>query len=94
MGVIAGWPIEATLTGDASLSSRPMRRVTEPLSAMGAAFEATEAGTLPVTIHGRDGLQAAQLLLARGVRTGQDGGALGGPSRLGRSAGDRAGKEP
>ena len=57
MGVIAGWPIEATLTGDASLSSRPMRRVTEPLSAMGASFETTEAGTLPVTVRGRAGLR-------------------------------------
>ena len=57
MGVIAGWPIEVTLTGDASLSSRPMRRVTEPLSAMGASFEATEEGTLPVTVHGRAGLK-------------------------------------
>ena len=57
MGVIAGWPIQVTLTGDASLSSRPMRRVTEPLSAMGASFETTETGTLPVLITGRAGLK-------------------------------------
>lgn len=53
MGVLAGWPgVEATLVGDASLSKRPMRRVTEPLSAMGAHFETTEAGTLPITVRG------------------------------------------
>lgn len=53
MGVLAGWPgVEATLVGDESLSKRPMRRVTEPLSAMGARFETTEAGTLPITVRG------------------------------------------
>lgn len=54
MGVLAGWPIEVTLTGDESLSKRPMRRVTEPLSAMGARFTTTDAGTLPVTVHGAE----------------------------------------
>lgn len=57
MGVLAGWPIEVTLTGDASLSKRPMRRVTEPLTAMGARFTTTDAGTLPVTVHGADALR-------------------------------------
>ena len=52
-GVLAAHPFDSTLTGDASLSRRPMRRVTEPLGAMGAHF--TFAGTtdgLPLTIHG------------------------------------------
>jgi 3-phosphoshikimate 1-carboxyvinyltransferase len=40
------------LTGDASLSARPMKRVTEPLSRMGAGVE-TEGGHLPITIEGR-----------------------------------------
>ncbi len=57
MGVVAGWPITVVLTGDASLSRRPMRRVTEPLSQMGARFEATGSGTLPVTIHGTAALK-------------------------------------
>lgn len=57
MGVLAGWPVSVTLTGDESLSRRPMRRVTEPLSRMGARFETTEAGTLPVTVHGNAALQ-------------------------------------
>jgi 3-phosphoshikimate 1-carboxyvinyltransferase len=52
MGVLAGWPLEVTLTGDESLSRRPMLRVTTPLSAMGASFEATAQGTLPVVVRG------------------------------------------
>lgn len=52
MGVLAGWPIEATLTGDASLSRRPMRRIMDPLSSMGARFHSAEGGLLPVTVRG------------------------------------------
>jgi 3-phosphoshikimate 1-carboxyvinyltransferase len=51
MGVLAPWPVRVTLTGDASLSRRPMKRVTDPLTAMGATFETTE-GHLPVTVSG------------------------------------------
>ncbi|HEX9106315.1 MAG TPA: 3-phosphoshikimate 1-carboxyvinyltransferase [Longimicrobiales bacterium] len=53
MGILAGFDFEATLTGDASLCSRPMRRVTEPLATMGANF--TERGArdrLPITMRG------------------------------------------
>jgi 3-phosphoshikimate 1-carboxyvinyltransferase len=51
LGVLAGQRFSATLTGDASLRRRPMRRVTEPLRAMGAVI--TERGDgLPVTITG------------------------------------------
>jgi 3-phosphoshikimate 1-carboxyvinyltransferase len=60
MGVLAGWPIKVTLTGDESLSSRPMKRVTEPLSAMGATFEMSAKGTLPVTVHGCARLKAIE----------------------------------
>ncbi len=56
MGMLAGWPITVTLVGDESLSARPMRRVTEPLSKMGARFVTSDAGTLPVTVHGSDKL--------------------------------------
>jgi 3-phosphoshikimate 1-carboxyvinyltransferase len=53
LGVLAGSGIEATLTGDESLRSRPMGRVTEPLSLMGARFaHAQEAGRLPIMVQG------------------------------------------
>ncbi len=49
-GLLAGQGFEVTLTGDASLSSRPMRRVTDPLARMGARIEATGEGTAPLRI--------------------------------------------
>lgn len=52
MGALAGWPVRVTLTGDTSLSRRPMLRVAEPLSEMGASVQTTEAGTMPVTVRG------------------------------------------
>lgn len=53
MGLLAGRPICATLTGDASLSSRPMRRITEPLTAMGAKVrELSAADRLPLEVCG------------------------------------------
>jgi len=52
MGVLAGWDVEATLVGDESLSKRPMARVTDPLSHMGARFESRGGGMLPVTVRG------------------------------------------
>jgi 3-phosphoshikimate 1-carboxyvinyltransferase len=51
LGAAAAFPITATFTGDASLSSRPMERVLAPLRAMGAR---TEGDTLPLTIRGGD----------------------------------------
>lgn len=52
MGVVAGHPITVTMTGDASLSRRPMRRVLAPLVQMG--LEILEPGkeTLPLTLRG------------------------------------------
>ena len=51
LGILAGQRFAATLTGDASLRKRPMRRVTEPLRTMGA--EITEQGDgLPLEIRG------------------------------------------
>jgi len=51
LGILAGQKFAATLTGDASLRRRPMRRVTEPLRTMGA--QITEKGDgLPLTIKG------------------------------------------
>src|SRR5690242_17281615 len=50
-GVLAGHDVEATLNGDESLSSRPMRRIIEPLELMGAQIEATN-GKPPLRIRG------------------------------------------
>jgi 3-phosphoshikimate 1-carboxyvinyltransferase len=50
-GVLAGHPFASTMTGDASLSKRPMRRVIAPLERMGARIEAID-GHAPLTIHG------------------------------------------
>ena len=52
MGLVASHPITATFIGDASLSRRPMGRVIEPLSQMGAAIEASPGGTLPLMLRG------------------------------------------
>jgi len=51
-GVLAGQAFDSTLTGDASLSKRPMRRVTEPLARMGARIETATGGTPPLRAHG------------------------------------------
>ncbi len=51
-GLLAGQRFDTTLTGDASLSRRPMRRVTEPLARMGAWIDTTAAGTAPLHVHG------------------------------------------
>src|SRR5215510_961779 len=50
-GVLAGHDLTAELIGDESLSSRPMRRIIEPLEVMGARIESTE-GKAPLKVHG------------------------------------------
>ncbi len=57
-GVLAGQPFASVLTGDASLSRRPMLRVTEPLERMGATIETSDRGTPPLRIEGRRPLAA------------------------------------
>jgi 3-phosphoshikimate 1-carboxyvinyltransferase len=53
MGAVAGCPITAVFDGDASLRTRPMRRILDPLELMGAkAGETREGGRLPLTLHG------------------------------------------
>ena len=52
MGLVASHPITATFIGDASLSKRPMGRVIDPLSMMGAEFTASAGGRLPLTLRG------------------------------------------
>jgi len=58
LGVLSGSAVETTMTGDESLRSRPMRRVTEPLRAMGARFDfLAEDGLLPIRLRGKRPLQ-------------------------------------
>ncbi|VXC40885.1 3-phosphoshikimate 1-carboxyvinyltransferase [Pseudomonas sp. 8AS] len=51
-GLLAGQPFDTTLTGDASLSKRPMNRVAKPLREMGAIIETGPEGRPPLTIKG------------------------------------------
>ena len=53
-GVAAAHPFTSRFEGDASLSRRPMKRVAEPLTYMGARFEFEHGDGLPMTIHGVD----------------------------------------
>ena len=53
MGAVAGCPITVTFDGDASLRSRPMRRIVDPLELMGAkVVSCQEGGRLPLTLQG------------------------------------------
>jgi 3-phosphoshikimate 1-carboxyvinyltransferase len=52
MGLVASHAITATFVGDASLSKRPMGRVSDPLGLMGAEFTASPGGTLPLMVRG------------------------------------------
>jgi 3-phosphoshikimate 1-carboxyvinyltransferase len=51
-GMLASHDLFAVMTGDASLRSRPMRRVTDPLTACGARFTSRAGGRLPLAIEG------------------------------------------
>ena len=54
-GLLAGQAFDTVLTGDKSLSGRPMKRVTAPLAQMGAEIATTENGTAPLHIKGKAG---------------------------------------
>lgn len=56
-GILAGQNFDSVLTGDESLSVRPMKRVIEPLSEMGGRIEATE-NHLPMKVFGKNPLKA------------------------------------
>ena len=56
-GLLAGQGFPLTLAGDRSLSSRPMRRVTDPLALMGAQIRTTDRGTAPLQIRKIGSLQ-------------------------------------
>lgn len=60
MGVLAPWDISVTITGDESLVTRPMRRITLPLARMGVRFEPEERDTLPITETGTRNLRAIE----------------------------------
>jgi len=62
-GLLAGQAFDSVLTGDASLSRRPMGRVTEPLASMGARIETAEGGTAPLHIRGGAALAGIDYLL-------------------------------
>lgn len=51
-GLMSGQAFDVRMTGDSSLSKRPMKRVTVPLAQMGARIDATEQGTPPLLVHG------------------------------------------
>ncbi|HYD18234.1 MAG TPA: 3-phosphoshikimate 1-carboxyvinyltransferase [Patescibacteria group bacterium] len=63
MGVVGGYPIHATFTGDASLSKRPMGRVIKPLAQMGVQFEASHGDMLPLKIIGSGQLRPIEYTL-------------------------------
>jgi len=62
-GLLAAQSFDSTLVGDASLSGRPMRRVTGPLSKMGARIDTEEGGLPPLRIHGGQSLQGIDYTL-------------------------------
>ena len=57
-GLMAGQRFDVELSGDVSLSKRPMKRVTDPLSEMGAKVETAEGGKPPLKITGNQSLNS------------------------------------
>jgi len=53
-GILAAQPFPSTLIGDESLSRRPMKRIINPLTQMGANIESQPGGFAPLTIHGNE----------------------------------------
>ncbi len=62
-GVLAGQAFDSVLIGDASLSKRPMRRVIDPLSQMGARIDSETGGLPPLRIHGGQTLRGIDYAL-------------------------------
>jgi 3-phosphoshikimate 1-carboxyvinyltransferase len=62
-GLLSAQSFDTVLTGDPSLSKRPMRRVTDPLSKMGAKITSTENGTPPLQIFGNQKLQGIEYVM-------------------------------
>lgn len=62
-GLLAGQKFDVTMTGDVSLSKRPMERVAKPLREMGAVVETAEGGRPPLTLRGGQSLKAIDYVL-------------------------------
>jgi len=62
-GLMAGQPFAVEMTGDASLSQRPMKRVTVPLAQMGARVETSAGGTPPIRVGGGPGLHGIDYVM-------------------------------
>ncbi len=62
-GILSGAGIECTLTGDASLSKRPMKRVMGPLGQMGASIDARDGTYPPLELHANAGLTSIDFTL-------------------------------
>ncbi len=62
-GILSAQDFTSTIIGDESLSKRPMERITEPLTKMGAVIETSETGTLPLRIFPSSGLNAIEYVL-------------------------------
>jgi 3-phosphoshikimate 1-carboxyvinyltransferase len=63
-GLLAAQPFDSTVIGDESLSKRPMRRVTEPLAAMGALIDSEPGGLPPLHIRGGANLRGVETTTA------------------------------
>ena len=61
-GLLCGQPFDSTLSGDESLTSRPMQRIIEPLSMMGAKID-SDNGKPPLVIHGGNTLAGVHYML-------------------------------
>ena len=62
-GLLAGQQFDCELIGDASLSKRPMKRVIDPLTLMGATIQASQGGRPPLTVQGNPRLKAISYTL-------------------------------
>ncbi|MCP4188356.1 MAG: 3-phosphoshikimate 1-carboxyvinyltransferase [Gammaproteobacteria bacterium] len=60
LGLLAGQSFDSVMTGDESLSSRPMNRVINPLQKMGAEIQSQPCGTAPLSVKGNRRLQAIE----------------------------------
>jgi len=59
-GILAAQNFETTIIGDASLSKRPMKRIVDPLTEMGAILKTSAEGTLPMTIYPSENLHSIE----------------------------------
>lgn len=62
-GILAGQSFDSVLSGDVSLSKRPMGRVADPLRLMGAVVDTEEGGRPPLRIHGQAALKPIDYLM-------------------------------